>query len=222
MEDQAPAFVVQDDRRKLPAVEDSPVGRERVRQVAKRDAGRVTNDPLVVHPDEIPCPVLRVANKTARQREPHRHAGLCGGLCVKHQSAVRKVDVKVPEPLVYPGLDEHVGELSLSELFEDQVNLTSGDLLSVTARDEPDSRSLVTSSTDERDGFHEQAAGMCPDGSTLYLGSFYTLKRKQAASHVVEDFNGMPVERVDLVADLQQGHNRVRISFSRPVLEWVD
>ena len=48
------------------------------------------------------------------------------------------------------------------------------------------------------------------------------LKRKEVAAHVVKHLDGVAVQCVDLVAQLEKRHHRVRVNFGRSVLQRVD
>ena len=56
----------------------------------------------------------------------------------------------------------------------------------------------------------------------LNLCAVNALKRKQCAAHVVEDLLRIAVEGIDLVAQLDECHNRIRINLRAAVLQRVD
>ena len=70
IKDGAIAFVVDDNRAKLPAHLLTPVVADVLHQITDGARLRISDKPLVVYPDHIACPVLAEANQCGGQSKP--------------------------------------------------------------------------------------------------------------------------------------------------------
>ena len=105
---------------------------------------------------------------------------------------------------------------------KDFVDLARCDLLHRTIGPEIDRRSLVETATEESDVVHEHRAGVRPNAALLNLRARHPLEWKASAAHVVEHLDGVSVQGIDLVPQLEQSLDRVRIGFRGTILERVD
>ena len=113
VEDRAVALVVDDQRSKLPAHDLAPMAADVVHQVADGAGLRITDQPLVVGPDQIPCAILTEANLAGGQREPDGLAQISSCGSIENQRAVWQVDVQVLVGLVVASLHLDASQLCL-------------------------------------------------------------------------------------------------------------
>ena len=121
-----------------------------------------------------------------------------------------------------PRLDQDLRKCRQGILFQDLVDLSGRDLLCACVCRQVHTRSLALAISDHSDSLHKLTAGMSPNRTLLDLRPVHAVKREERPAHVVEHLNGVGVDRVDLVSELDQRDHRIGIDLRRPVLQRID
>jgi len=108
---------------------------------------------------------------------------------------------------------ERNGQLRLGVCRQNFFNFTRGDLLGRSVCAHVNRRRFVATTAQERDVFHEDAVGVRAYCPLLDLRASNTLERKACGAYVVKNFDRVSVQRIDLIAQLQQCIYRIRIGF---------
>ena len=120
--------------------------------------------------------------------------------------------------LVVACLQLDLDQLSLGVLQEQIVDLLRADFLGGCCCAKINAWRFVASTAQKCDALQIGAASVRANHTLLNLCSVNALKRKQCAAHVVEDLLRIAVEGIDLVAQLDECHNRIRINLRAAVL----
>jgi hypothetical protein len=105
---------------------------------------------------------------------------------------------------------------------KDFLNLAGGDLLRRAVGPDVDRDALVHAAAHEGDVLAEDAAGVRAERAFLHLRASDALERKARRSGVVEHLNRVPVQGIDLIAQLEQRLDRIGVGFRRSILERID
>ena len=123
---------------------------------------------------------------------------------------------------VVAGLQLHAGQLRLGVGRQQFVDLLRGDLGRGGVGPEVDARLLVAPAAKERDLLIEDAGRKGADAALLDLRAVDALERKSSVADVVEHLDGVAVDRIDLVAQLDQSHHGIGVGLAGAVLQRVD
>ncbi|OBQ32555.1 MAG: hypothetical protein AN487_22145, partial [Anabaena sp. CRKS33] len=182
----------------------------------------MADEPSVIAPHQIAHGVLSEPGRAARKSEPHPLIQRLAGSVVIDQRAVRQMDVEQLVRSVEAGLQFHTGKLRLGVGLQQQIHVLRGQRHTAGVGPEEDAGWLVAPATEERNALiSEGAACVCADGAAHDLSAVDALEREETAADVVEHLDGVPVQRIDLVARLEQRNHGIRVDLAGAVLERV-
>ena len=113
-------------------------------------------------------------------------------------------------------------KLRLGVVEQKIVDLLRRDLGGGRIHAEIDAWRFIPPAAEKRDRLDVDAAGVRPDDAFLDLRAFDALEREELAPDVLEHLDGVAVERVDLVAQLQKRHHGVGVDLGAAILQRVD
>ena len=102
------------------------------------------------------------------------------------------------------------------------VDLLGADLLGGGRCAHVDAWGFIAATAQKGDALDVDAAGKGADHALLDLSAINALEREQVAADVVEHLDGVAVQCIDLVAQLEQRHHGVGIDLAGAVLQRVD
>ena len=119
-------------------------------------------------------------------------------------------------------LHEGCGQFSFGIAGEDFLDLARGDFRGGSVGGDINRNAFVRAAAHERQRLGEHATGVRAERALLNLRAWDALEREARRAQVVKHLDRVPVQGVDLVAQLQQGLHRVRVGFRRSILQRID
>ena len=121
--------------------------------------------------------------------------------------------IKVLVVLVVSCFQLDLDQLRFGVLQQQIVDFLGADFLSGGCCGNVDAWSFIAATAQKGNALKVDAASMCAKHSLLDLCAINACKWKQSTAYIVEHLHGIAVERIDLVAQLDERHHWVWVNL---------